>query len=736
MKEDRVVTFDMLMQKILNGEKQYDFSKIKSAYHFAEKAHEGQFRSSGQPYIIHPLAVADILLDLGMDTDTVCAALLHDVVEDTPATYEQLRKLFGRDVADLVDGVTKLKKVPIFNRDQQKAQDICKILIAMKQDIRVMIIKLSDRLHNMRTLGYRPPHKQRNTAYETMNIYAPIAGRLGIETLHEELEDLSFYYLDPYSYAEIEKLLEINKQERENFIDLIKKRIAERLQQENSIIFAREPQISGRVKSLYGLYKKVFVNHKDFNDVYDKYAVRVIVSTVPECYAILGIIHDMFRPIPNRFKDYIQSPKKNNYKSLHTTVIGREGIPFEVQIRTWDMHKTAEYGIAAHWKYKEGIHGKDKMEDYLTWVREVLEAQQTSDDVEEIVKNIKDELAPESIVVAMTPKGDTVSLPIGATPIDFAYEIHTQVGHGMMSAKVNGHIVPLDYKLQTGQICEIMTSKAPDKGPNRAWLDIARTTKAKSKIRSWFKKERREENIETGRATLEKAFQRCRIRIPEEDYEKFLEDDMKRHNCSTLDDFYASIGYGGITIQKFVPRWKDLYHKLYCQDDTPAKLPIIQPASKSKKSRIILDEIQDCVYKFSQCCNPLPGDEIVGFITRGGHGISVHTTSCVNYKAMLGRNNPEELERWMDVQWTDNQETAMQTSIEIIALDRIGLMYDITAILTEARIPIVHSSSRNLKNGNAIVDICLMIVNKSQLTAIFDRIRKVKGVLTVERASN
>lgn len=735
MTGDRIVTFDMLMQKILNGDRQYDFSKIKSAYDFAEKAHEGQFRSSGQPYIIHPLAVADILLDLGMDTDTVCAALLHDVVEDTPATYEQLRKLFGRDVADLVDGVTKLEKIPIFNKDQQKAKDICKILIAMEHDIRVMIIKLSDRLHNMRTLGYRPANKQHDTAYETINIYAPIARRLGIEKLHEELEDLSFYYLDPYAYSEIEKLLEINQQERESFIDIIKKRISERLQ-DGTVVFEREPQIDGRVKSLYGLYKKVFVKRKDFSEVYDKYAVRVIVSTVQECYAVLGVIHDMFRPIPNRFKDYIQSPKENNYKSLHTTVLGREGIPFEVQIRTWDMHKTAEYGIAAHWKYKEGIHGKDKMEDYLTWVREILEAQQTSDDVEEIVRSIKNELAPESVVVVMTPQGDTVSLPVGATPIDFAYKIHTQVGHRMMSAKVNSRIVPLDYKLQTGQICEIMTSKDIGKGPNRAWLEIAKTTEAKSKIRSWFKKECREENIETGRNILEKEFQRCRIRIPEGDYEKFLSDDMKRHNCSTLDDFYASIGYGGVSIQKFAPRWKDLYHKLYCQEESAKeKQPVIQPVVRHKQSRIILDEIQDCAYKFSQCCNPLPGDDIVGFITRG-HGISVHTTSCVNYKSMLGRNNPEEKERWLEIQWTENQETAMQTSIEIIALDRIGLMFDITAILTEARVPIVHSSSRNLKNGNAIIDICLMIVNKSQLTAIFDRVRKVKGVLTVERASN
>ncbi|MDE5753605.1 MAG: bifunctional (p)ppGpp synthetase/guanosine-3',5'-bis(diphosphate) 3'-pyrophosphohydrolase [Oscillospiraceae bacterium] len=733
MTEDRIVTFDMLMQKILDGDKQYDFSKIKSAYRFAEKAHEGQFRSSGQPYIIHPVAVADILLDLGMDTDTICAALLHDVVEDTSATYEQVRKLFGRDVADLVEGVTKLEKIPIFNKDQQKAKDICKILIAMKNDIRVMMIKLCDRLHNMRTLQYRPSYKQQATAYETMNIYAPIASRLGIEKLHEELEDLSFYYLDPFAYAEIEKMLASDKQERADFITSIKERIRQHLQA-SDFQFEKEPQIDGRAKSIYGMYKKLYVKHKDFSEIYDKYAVRVIVSNKTECYAVLGMIHDMFRPIPNRFKDYIQSPKENNYKSLHTTVIGQEGIPFEVQIRTWEMHRTAEYGIAAHWKYKEGIHGKDRLDQYLNWVREAIEIQQTSDDVEEIVRIIKNDVAPESVVIVLTPQGDSVSLPGGATPIDFAYKIHTQVGHKMMGAKVNSRIVPLNYQLQTGQICEILTSKE-EKGPNRAWLEIARTTSAKSKIRLWFKRERREENIETGRAMLEKEFQRCRIHIPEEDYRKFLEDDLKRHNCNTLDDFYASIGYGGVSIQKFAPRWKDLYHKLYCQEEQPkAKSPVVQPVSR-QKGRIILDEIQDCAYKFSQCCNPLPGDEIVGFVTRG-HGISVHTVSCVNYQSMLKRDIPEERERWLEIQWTDHQETAMQTSIEIIALDRIGLMFDITAILTEARIPIVHSSSRNLKNGNAIVDICLMIVNKSQLTAIFEKIRKVKGVLTVERASN
>ena len=730
MAEDRVVTIDMLVQKILDMDKQYDLSKIISAYEFAAKAHEGQLRSSGQPYIIHPLNVAEILLDLGMDTDTICAALLHDVVEDTDATAEQVAKRFGRDVAALVDGVTKLTKIPIFNKEQQQAENVRKIMLAMSQDIRVIIIKLADRLHNMRTLEFRPEHKQRRTALETMNIYAPIARRLGIKKLQEELEDLAFHYLDPYAYSEIEQQMEIKKTEREGFIRSIVELIRDRLKTEK---FEREPQIEGRVKSIYGMYKKVFVQHKDVEQVYDKYAVRVIVTTIAECYNVLGIVHDMFRPLPNRFKDYIATPKANMYQSLHTTVLGREGIPFEIQIRTWDMHATAEYGIAAHWKYKEGIQGRDRMEQRLSWIRQMLEAQQTSDDVEEIVRMIKNDLSPEDIVV-MTPKGDTVSLPVGATIIDFAYKIHTQIGHRMMGAKVDGKIVPRDYKLQTGQICDIMLSKDPEKGPNRAWLDIAMTNEAKSKIRSWFKRERRDENIATGKQLVEKELKHNHLRIPEEDYESFFAEDMRRHNCSTLDDFYASIGYGGIALSKLLTRWKDQYNKLYVTEEEPEQSPIITPSAPNTHNSIILDDIADCAVKFAQCCNPVPGDEIVGFITRG-HGISVHTTSCVNYRAMLDRNIPEERERWVDVQWTDSNDTAMQTSIEVIATDRVGLVYDITAILMESRIPIIHSSSRILKNGNAVFDASIRIINKSQLTSMFDRIRKIKGVLSVERAN-
>ncbi|MCI8776068.1 MAG: bifunctional (p)ppGpp synthetase/guanosine-3',5'-bis(diphosphate) 3'-pyrophosphohydrolase [Oscillospiraceae bacterium] len=722
-------TIDMIIQKILTDDKQYDLSKIISAYEFASKAHEGQKRSSGQPYIIHPLAVSYILLELGMDTDTICAAMLHDVVEDTPVTLQEVKKRFGQDVAMLVDGVTKLNQVPIFSREEQQAENVRKMVLAMSQDIRVIIIKLADRLHNMRTLNYRPGAKQRKTAHETMNIYAPIAHRLGMRGIKEELEDRAFHYLDPFAYSEIEHILEIKKSEREAFITRIKKNIAERF---NDREFSKQPQIEGRVKSIYSIYKKMFLHHKSIEEIYDKYAVRIIVSTVGECYNALGLVHDMYRPIPNRFKDYISTPKSNMYQSLHTTVLGKEGIPFEIQIRTWDMHATAEYGIAAHWKYKQGIHtSNDKMEQRLAWVRQVIEAQQTSDDVEEIVRIIKNDLAPEDIVV-MTPKGDSISLPIDSTIIDFAYKIHTQIGHKTAGAKVDGKLVPLDYKLHTGEICEILTSNEFGKGPNRSWLNIAKTNEAKSKIRSWFKKECREENIVTGKAELEKEFRHYRMSIPDDELEAFLMDDLKRHNCQTLDDFYASIGYGGVLLSKIIARLKDKYMKTYKTLENNTAEPVIKPARKIN-SGIILDKIDDCSVKFAQCCNPLPGDEIVGFITRG-HGISIHTTSCTNYAAALKRDSPEELARWMDVQWTDNQQTSLQTTIEVTALDRVGLVYDICAILMEARIPIIHSSSRNLKNGNAMFEAKITIAGMDQLKGLFEKLRKVKDVISVERA--
>ena len=728
-KSETVYTIDALIQKIINDDKQYDLSKIVSAYEFAAKAHANQVRSSGEPYITHPLAVSFILLELGMDTDTICAAMLHDVVEDTDTTLEEIRKRFGQDVAMLVDGVTKLGKIPLFTKEEQQAENVRKILLAMSQDIRVIIIKLCDRLHNMRTLNFRPAHKQRNTALETMNIYAPIAHRLGMRTIKEEIEDLAFRYLDPYAYGEIEQMLQMRSDKREAFIQSIKEQISHRFAGEN---FTNPPQIEGRVKSVYGIYKKAFMQGKSMDEIYDKYAVRIIVDTVNECYNALGLIHDMFKPIPNRFKDYIATPKSNMYQSLHTTVIGREGLPFEVQIRTWDMHHTAEFGIAAHWKYKEGINGKDKLESRLAWIRHIIEAQKETDDVEEIVRTIKSDLAPDEIF-AFTPKGDMVTLPSGSTIIDFAYSIHTQVGNKMKGAKVDGKLVSLDYQLSTGEIVEIITSKNPDHGPNRAWLDICKTHEAKSKIRSWFKKERREENIIKGKEEVDREFKRNFIRVPEEELQSFLAEDMKRHNCATLDDFYAAVGYGGVILSRMIQRLKDKYTKLYDEGENEVKLH----APRRSSTGVIVDGQENVLVKFSQCCNPVPGDDIIGFITRG-HGVSIHKKDCENYtKAVESGLEPE---RWISVHWgensIENSTPIYKVTLDIVASENILLLADVSRTLAEMHVPVSEISVKELKNGNSSIFVTISTAGVSQLNNIIARIKKLSSVINVDRIGN
>lgn len=721
-------TIDTLIQKILDGEKQYDLSKIVSAYELAENYHHDQKRESGEPYITHPLAVAYILLELGMDTDTICSALLHDVVEDTDCTLEQLQKKFGTDVAMLVNGVTKLKKVETFTKDEQKAENIRKILLAMSEDIRVIIIKLADRLHNMRTLNFCREEKRRTIAHETMNIYAPIAHRLGISSIKDEFEDLAFQYLDPYAYEEIDKQMAMRKEAREELVDSIKQSIHERLSKD----FNPVPQIDGRVKSNYGIYKKVYRDGKEIDQIYDRYAVRVIVNTVTECYNVLGIIHDMFKPIPNRFKDYISTPKSNMYQSLHTTVIGRQGIPFEVQIRTWEMHRTAEYGIAAHWKYKEGVKGSTKDDNRLAWIRQIIESQQESNDVEEIVRAIKNDLAPDD-VFAFTPKGDMITLPRGATVIDFAYAIHTQVGHKMCGAKADKKMVPYDYQIKTGQIIEILTTNVEGHGPSRSWLNICKTNEAKSKIRSWFKKERREENIFEGKTALEHEFRKNLIRVPEEDMEDFLRQDMNKHNCETVDDFFAAIGYGGVQLSKVIQRLKAEYNRKYGEKSSSDTLENknIQKSSKNN-SGVIVDGIDDCVVKFAQCCNPLPGDEIIGFITRG-HGVSVHKQDCINY--LNQKNDAESLARWINVKWKNTADSGyFKTTLDIIAVDRIGLLADVSSTLAMINIYIYESTSRELKNGNAILTVTLSVAGMEQLNTVISRILKIKNVISVERS--
>lgn len=723
-----IYNVDTIIQNIIDSEKQYDLSKIVSAYELADKCHNGQVRESGQPYISHPIAVAYILLELGMDTDTICAALLHDVVEDTDCTLAQLHKQFGADVAMLVDGVTKLGKVEIFTKEEQKAENIRKILLAMSEDIRVIIIKLADRLHNMRTLNFCRDAKRRTIAHETMNIYAPIAHRLGIRSIKDELEDLAFFYLDPFAHEDIEQQMNMRKESREQLVESIKNRITERLSKE----YDPAPAISGRVKSNYGIYKKVYRDGKDLEQIYDRYAVRIIVNTVTECYNVLGIIHDMFKPIPNRFKDYISTPKQNMYQSLHTTVIGREGIPFEVQIRTWEMHKIAEFGIAAHWKYKEGVKGSAKDDKRLAWIRQIIENQQESNDVEEIVRAIKSDLAPED-VFAFTPKGDMITLPAGATVIDFAYAIHTEVGHRMNGAKVNEKLVSYEHQISTGEIIEILTTNAPGHGPSRSWLNIAKTNEARSKIRSWFKKERREENIFEGRSALEREFRKNMIRVPEEDLEEFLKLDMKRHNCDTLDDFFAAIGYGGVQLSKLMQRLKDLYNKKYAvkEEDTVPELP---RRTAKASSGVIVDGINDCVIKFAQCCNPLPGDEIIGFITRG-HGISVHKTDCANYVDQVKRG--DNLDRWVKVSWEKegrDPSIYFKATLDIIAVDRIGLLADVSSALAAINVFIYESTSRELKNGNALMSITVSIAGMDQLRTVISRLQKIKNVISVERS--
>lgn len=715
-------TFEMLLEKINSSDKKYDINKITSAYNLANDAHDGQKRTSGEPYISHPVAVAYILLDYMMDTDTICAALLHDVVEDTIVPLETLKKQFGEDVANLVDGVTKIGLVPLNTKEEQHAENIRKILMAMSKDIRVIIIKLADRLHNMRTLVSRPADKQRKTSVETMSFYAPIAHRLGMYFVKEEMEDLALRYLDPYGFKEIENMLDVHKEQRENFIDTIKGRITERISD-----IQPPPVIEGRVKSIYSIYKKVYVNGKNFDEIYDVYAVRVIVSTVFECYNVLGVIHDMFRPIPFRFKDYISTPKPNRYQSLHTTLISREGIPFEVQIRTVEMHNTAQYGVAAHWKYKAGISGKVASEKRFDWIRQILEQQQEADDVEHITDAIKVDLTPDEVYI-FTPKGDVITLATGSTVIDFAYAIHTQVGHRMTGAKVGGRIVKLDTVLKTGDIVEIITTNSQNAAPKRNWLEIARTNEAKAKIRTWFKRERREENVEEGKLYLEREFKRNYIAMNDD----FIEEIAHRQRFDNVDDFYAAIGYGGVSLSKIMPRIKDEYQRTV----KPTESVIVPEDEVSKATKrvqkygVIIEGIDNCLVKYAQCCNPLPGDEVVGFITRG-FGVSVHKKDCVNY--VNSATHEENMARWVKAYWADTRNNIYRATLDIIADDRTALVADVTVALAGNKIPIYEISAHTLKNGNANIVVSVGIAGVEQLSNIMQKIQKIGGVITVER---
>lgn len=729
-------TFEDLMQALKESNRPYDFDMITEAYRYADKAHEGQMRQSGDPYITHPIAVAQILLELGMDTETICAGLLHDVVEDTSTTLDDIKRLFGADVALMVDGVTKLTKLSYSTKEQRQAENVRKMLLAMAKDVRVIIVKLSDRLHNMRTGEYWKEYKRREKALETMEVYAPLADRLGIRSIKEELEDISLRFLDPIAYEEIERLLKLKKEERENFLANIQQKIRDRLEKEHMKFF-----LQSRVKSIYGIYRKVYVQGRNFDEIYDVYAVRVIVDTVYECYAVLGLMHDAFTPIPKRFKDYISTPKANMYQSLHTTVLDRGGIPFEIQIRTWDMHYTAEYGIAAHWKYKAGIEKKDKLEERLAWVRQLLEVQQDSGDAQDIVRSIKSDIAPEECFV-FTPKGDVINLPIGSTVIDFAYAIHSEVGNRMTGAKVDGRMVSLDFKLETGMIVEIITSKGPGNGPSRDWLKIVKTSEARTKIRAWFKKERREENIITGKEELEREFRRNLINVPEEDYEEFILGFARRQHINTVDDFYAAIGYGGVLLSRLMPRVKEEFQKTYrsaAEEEKKAAIaqqnaqPVKKPMGKPT-SGVIIEGLDSCLVKFARCCNPLPGDPIVGFITRG-YGVSIHKQDCVNVL-----NSPKENEgRWVHAEWASNSSALNEKFKSIIDItsqpqQNATLIADVTIMLCNMHIPIHGLIAKESSDKSVLMlQLTVEVNGVEQLNNLLNSLRSIKGVEDVRR---
>lgn len=704
---------------------------IDKAFRIAEKYHNGQKRSSGEPYIIHPIAVAKIVLEYGLDAQSVAAALLHDTVEDTPLTLEDVKGIFGSEIASLVDGLTKLGKVPldIKDKEEQQAENIRKMLLAMSEDIRVIIIKLADRLHNIRTLNFVKPQKRRDKALETLEVYAPIAHRLGIRAIKEELEDRAISFLDPVAYKEIEDALITQGKSHSEFLDTIKKQIGERVK-----ITVPDAAIEGRIKSVHGIYRKMYMQNKNFDEIYDIYAVRIIVNTTIECYDCLGIIHDMFTPIPGRFKDYISTPKPNMYQSLHTTVLGKAGIPFEVQIRTWDMHKTAEYGIAAHWKYKLGLSGTQKFEERLAWIRQLLEAQKETDDVQDIVRTIKSDLVPEEVYV-FTPKGDVINLPLGATVIDFAYAIHSAVGTKTVGAKVGGRIVPLDYCVQTGDIVEILTSSQPGKGPSRDWLNIAKTSGARTKIRAWFKRERREENIVEGKNQLEKEIRRNKIRFTDEEYNEIIKKLCERQRCNTADDFYASIGYGGLSLSRIMPFIRDEYHKIFSSSQ-PEKIKITEskPSKHSSGNGVTVDGIDNCLIKLSRCCEPIPGDEIIGFITRG-HGVSVHKRDCTNVPKNI--DECESPERWLPARWSSGMaEKEFKASLMLTCEHRVAMMADIANVLADMRVMINTINTRYGKDDKDYVYITITVKSIDFLHTVMSKLRAVSGVERVARGNS
>ncbi len=735
--------YHALEKKVAAYTPNLDTQRLYDAFTFADAEHHGQLRKSGEPYIIHPLAVADIVADLGLDTDSVIAALLHDCIEDTPATHEDIAKKFGPTVAELVEGVTKLTRMQYVSKEEEQMENLRKMLMAMSHDIRVILIKICDRLHNMRTMEYQSPRKQREKSLETMEIYAPIAHRLGMQKLKWELEDLSLRYLDPVGYKEIEKQLAERSSAHEEFLASVQHRIQQRMDEEGI-----HCTVYGRVKHIYSIYRKMYTQNKTLDEIFDLYAFRVIVDDIPACYNVLGCIHDMFTPVLGRFKDYISTPKPNLYQSLHTTVIGREGIPFEVQIRTWAMHQTAEYGVAAHWKYKQGMaNAKLGTESQFEWVRKLLESQQDTD-AEEFVRTLKVDLFADEVFV-FTPNGDVKSLPAGATPIDFAYNIHSAVGNHMIGARVNGRMVPFDYQLENGEIVEVITSKSA-KGPSRDWLNICKSNEARNKIRQWFKKERREENIATGRAAFESELKHAKLSLAAITAEDVLPHILHKVRFNSLDELYASIGYGGTTAVKTVSKIQDELLRLGRLKAEKAAAAgkaledsVIVPGStqspptgptrpRHSDSGIIVEGLGNCMVKFAKCCTPVPGDPVIGFITRG-YGVSVHRRDCPN--VAISQSKPEEADRWINVTWAEESLPTYKTALELSAKDRSGLTLDLAMALSSAQVKVSSLSARSLPDGHAAVNLVVEVKDLKELNGVINKLNNIQGVYYVARSS-
>jgi len=721
--------YEQLEKKVLEYNPSLNVQRLRAAFEYAEKAHAGQTRKDGSLYITHPIAAAEITAEMGLDEDSVIACLLHDVIEDTPILYDEIAKKFGATVANIVDGVTKLTRVVYTTKEEEQMENLRKMLMAMAKDIRVILIKIADRLHNMRTLEYHVQNKQREKALETMEIYAPIAHRLGMQKIKWELEDLSLLYLDPVGYKEITDALEDRCDMLNSFMDNIQERIKERLKE-----YGIECRVYGRIKHIYSIYRKMYSQNKELSEVFDLCAFRVIVDSISDCYNVLGHIHDLFKPVLGRFKDYIGTPKPNMYQSLHTTVIGTEGIPFEVQIRTWEMHHTAEYGIAAHWKYKEGVD-KHKDEEKFAWVRSLLEAQQDTD-ATEFVHELKIDMFADEVFV-FTPNGDVINLPAGATPIDFAYSIHSAVGNRMTGAKVNGRIVTYDTELQNGDIVEIITSNS-SRGPSRDWINIAKSSEARSKIKQWLKKEKRDENIIHGRAAFEAEMKRVNLSMSAIESDDVLPGILKKLAVNSMDDLFASIGFGGMTATKAVNRARDELIKAAkpsldktILDKINSQSPdFIQKQGKASNG-IIVEGVDNCLVKFSRCCTPVPGDDIIGFITKG-YGVSVHRTDCPNF--LNSRLKPEEAGRWIRVAWASTGKEAYHTSLTLTAHDRDHLVIDIATTLAAINARVRALSVREADHGLALAQISMEVGGRDELKYAINKLSAIQGVIDVRRS--